>query len=108
MTYQNMKNKLITEDSQITSKVLNKFIIRMILTILGFVCLIGLGVFKVLGTMPGFAVIILLLLGFSQIFNIVAEDVGSFKKFNLFSRFWILWFILTIVEYLVLSYFRFI
>lgn len=108
MTFQKIKEIVVIEQKRMTSKELIKLTIQLALAMLGIVLALGLAVYSILGFSFTLFIIIGALLTFIILFDLFVQDLKAAKHIITFGKLWWIYYILTVIVFLVLKTFRFI
>lgn len=108
MTYQKVKVKLVEEDKLLTSKQLSRLALQLGLMLIAFSLMLGLLTMSTLGFPVTVLVLVACLFSYSWIFEMFTESEASLRKFMKLSKFWPLFYVLVLGEYLLLHALRFL
>lgn len=108
MTYQKIKEEVVDKQGRLTTKQFTQLVIKLGLSYFGILLILSLAVSSLFGIGASVLVALFVLLAFLSTLDMYAEDEGKHKGVCVFANTWILYYILLIVEFLVLKYFMFI
>lgn len=108
MTFQKIKEVVVDEQKRMTSKQLTKLTIQLALAMIGIVLSLGLTVYSILGFSFTLLVIVGAMVTYMIIFDLFVQDLKAAKNIIIFGKLWWIYYILTVIIFLVLKTFRFI
>lgn len=108
MTYQKIKEEVVDRQGKLTVKQFTQLVARLGLSYLGILLMLSLAVSSLFGLGASILVAICILIAFLSTLDIYAGDSGSHRGIRFFANTWIIYYILLILEFLVLKYFMFI
>lgn len=108
MTYQKIKEEVVDRQGKLTAKQFTQLVTRLGLSYLGILLMLSLAVSSLFGLGASILVAICILVAFLSTLDMYAEDSGAHRGIRLFANTWILYYVLLILEFLVLKYFMFI
>lgn len=108
MTFEKIKTELVENQKRMTEKELVKFTINLALAFLGICLTLGMCTYTLIG-LPFTAVIIILsIFAYNWIFDAVIDDEKAGAKIIKFAKLWWITYILLVITFFVLKFFRFI
>ena len=108
MTLHKIKQVLVEEKQMMTSKELTVLVTKLGIGFIGITADLVLLTMNLLGTPVTVLVIFGLIFAFNSVFDLLREDETQLKAVKRFSNLFCVFYILLVVEFLVLKYFRFI
>lgn len=108
MTLHKIKQVLVEEKQMMTGKELTVLVTKLGIGFIGITADLVLLTMNLLGTPVTVLVIFGLIFAFNSVFDLLREDETQLKAVKRFSNLFFVFYILLVVEFLVLKYFRFI
>ena len=108
MTFQKIKDTLVTERKLLTQKELNKLSLNLALVVLGFCLSLGLLTYATVGFGTTVIIIILSILAYTWIFDFAVESEKSLERVRKITKFWWFTYIILAIVFIVLKLTRFI
>ena len=107
MTFEKIKQELVTNQKRMSLKDFNKFTINLALAFLGICLTLGMCTYTLLGLPFTIVIILLSIIAYSWMFDVVIDDEKTGARIVKFAKLWWLMFVLFIVVFFVLKAFRF-
>lgn len=108
MTYQQIKEELVTKQKRVTEKQLKKVVIRLFLFLFGFMLTLGIVTLNTLGAGVTIFLFISLFFTYIWVLDLYVDSERASKVINIISRLWFLTYVLFVVVFIVLKMYHFI
>lgn len=108
MTFERIKQELVTNQKRMSLKDFNKFTINLALAFLGICLTLGMCTYTLLGLPFTIAIILLSIFAYNWVFNVVIDDEKVGLKLVKITKLWWITFVLFVIIFFVLKAFRFL
>lgn len=108
MTFQRIKETIVEEQKRMTFKELIKLTINLALAFTGICLALSLACFAILGYQFTFLVIVFTVVAFNLVFDLYVEDEKASVKIDRVAKFWWVAYIIVVVVFFILKFFRFL
>jgi cadmium resistance protein CadD (predicted permease) len=103
MTYQNLKDKIVTEQREMDSKHFKRFLVRYALMMFTLMIEFLMVAYSITNTIVALAVMFIFIFAFVWILDWCSEEQKVLNKFNFLSKIWFLNILIIVGTYILLK-----
>lgn len=108
MTLHKLKQTFVDEKKLMTSRELHILVLKVGLSLIGLGLDVIILTLNLLGMPVTLLVVFGMMFGFNWVFDLINESEEALKSVKRFSNLFVIFYVLLVVEFLVLKYFRFL